>query len=186
MLRPAVFLDRDGVIIQNRTDYVKSWHEVSFLPGALEALRRLAGSRYVLALVTNQSAVGRGIISLEQAMDINRRVVAEIKARGGRVDASYLCPHSPEERCDCRKPTPGMLLRAEAELVLDLGRSYAVGDAATDIEAARAVGVRGILVLTGRGKEQIGLFEPGSASCSVAADLGAAVDYILTNAENIP
>jgi len=131
-------LDRDGVIIENRTDYVKSWEEVHFLPGAFEALRRLSRSDYVLVLVTNQSAVGRGIVTLDKTMEINERVVAEIKTKGGRVDASYICPHHPDEGCDCRKPAPGMLLRAAEELKLDLARSYAVGDAVSDIQAARA------------------------------------------------
>ena len=179
-MQPAVFLDRDGVIIENRSDYVKSWEEVRFLPGASEALRRMGRSEYALVLVTNQSAVGRGIISLEQAMEINRRVIAEIKAGGGRIDASYLCPHRPDEGCGCRKPAPGMLFQAAKELELDLARSYAIGDAASDIEAAQAARVHGILVLTGRGKKQVALLKmKGKANCPVVADLSAAVDYIL-------
>ena len=179
-----MFLDRDGVIIENRSDYVKSWEEVCFLPGALEALRRLSRTEYALVLVTNQSAVGRGVISLEQATEINRRVIAEIGAQGGRVDASYMCPHRPDEGCNCRKPAPGMLLRAAKELGLDLTRSYAIGDAASDIEAAWAAGVRGILVLTGRGREQVTLLKmKGKANCPVVADMGAAVDYILVRGQ---
>ena len=84
-MRAAVFLDRDGVIIENRGDYVKSWEEVCFLPRAFESMRRLGQSEYVVVLVTNQSAVGRGIISMKQAKQINERVIAEIEARGGRV-----------------------------------------------------------------------------------------------------
>jgi len=179
-VQPAVFLDRDGVIIENRSDYVKSWEEVRFLPGALEALRRLNRTEYALVLVTNQSAVGRGIISLGRAMEINRRVIAEIEAQGGRIDASYVCPHRPDEGCNCRKPAPGMLLRAAKELELDLAHSYAIGDAVSDIEAAQAIGARGILVLTGRGKEQVALLKTkGKANCLVVADLSAAVDCIL-------
>ena len=192
-MRAAVFLDRDGVIIENRSDYVKSWEELCFLPGAFKSLRRLGQSEYALVLVTNQSVVGRGTISLEQAMEINRRIIAEIEAQGGRIDASYLCPHRPDERCDCRKPAPGMLLQAAEELGLDLTRSYAIGDAASDIEAAWAAGVRGILVLTGRGREQVALLKmKGKANCPVVVNLGAAVDYILvrdqTTAEagNVP
>ena len=192
IVQPAVFLDRDGVIIENRSDYVKSWKEVRFLPGVWESLRRLGQSEYALVLVTNQSAVGRGIISLEQAMDINQRVIAEIEAQGGRIDASYLCPHHPDEGCDCRKPAPGMLLRAAKELGLDLTRSYVIGDAASDVEAAWAVGGHGILVLTGLGKEQAVLLNlkmktkmKGGANCPLAADLGAVVDYILPRISRI-
>ena len=179
-IREAVFLDRDGVITENRSDYVKSWEEVRFLPGSIEALRRLSQTKYILVLVTNQSAVGRGIISLERAIEINRRVVAEIQMREGRIDASYLCPHTPNEGCACRKPAPGMLLRAAEELGLALVGSYAIGDAVSDIQAAQRAGVRGILVLTGRGTEQASLLEAQDLSgCPVMTDLSAAVDYIL-------
>jgi len=182
--RRAVFLDRDGVIIENRDDYIRSWQEVYFLPGASEALRRLSHSDYAVVLVSNQSAVGRGIISLEQALRINQRVVAEIEARGGRVDASYLCPHHPDEGCNCRKPAPGMLLRAAEELGLDLVRSYVIGDAASDIQAAQAVGAQGILLLTGRGVEQVSALEArGLKGCLVMANLSTAVDYILGQEE---
>ena len=130
-------------------------------------------------LVTNQSAVGRGIISLEQAIEINRRVIAEIRAQGGRLNASYLCPHCPDEECDCRKPAPGMLLRAAEELELELARSHAIGDATGDIQAARAAGVHGILVLTGRGKEQVALLRTTcEENCTAVANTGAAVDYV--------
>lgn len=180
MKRPAIFLDRDGVINENRADYVKSWSEVAFLSGAFDALRRLAEAEFLVLLITNQSAVGRGIISKEEALDINRRVVETIRAKGGRIDATYLCPHHPGENCGCRKPQPGLLLQAADELDLDLGRSYLVGDAMTDMQAAEAAGVKGVLVLTGRGQEQVrkaGLAD--SSPWLVVADLGAAVDYIL-------
>ncbi len=176
---PAIFLDRDGVIIENRGDYVKSWQEVRFLPGAFDALRRLSWSGHPVVMVTNQSAVGRGIISLQQAVEINQRVIAQIESQGGRVDAWYLCPHRPNAGCECRKPAPGMLLRAGAELGLDLTGSYLVGDALTDIEAAQAAGMRGLLVLTGRGSEQEAFVRgEGRVDCLVAADLGAALDLI--------
>jgi D-glycero-D-manno-heptose 1,7-bisphosphate phosphatase len=178
--RPAIFLDRDGVINENRHDYVKDWLEVEFLPGVFGALRRLAQADCAIVLVTNQSAVGRRIISYEQAIDINWRVVETIRAQGGRVDGAYLCPHHPDENCECRKPRPGLLLQAADELDLDLGRSYFIGDAMTDMQAAEAAGVKGILVLTGRGPKQVrkaGL--EGSSPWLVVADLGAAVDHIL-------
>jgi D-glycero-D-manno-heptose 1,7-bisphosphate phosphatase len=186
-MRPAVFLDRDGVIIENRGDYVKSWEEVRFVPGAFDAIRRLGQSEYAVVVVTNQSAVGRGIITLDEATRINERVVGEIEARGGRVDASYLCPHRPDEACKCRKPAPGMLFRAADEFGLDLGHSVLVGDAASDIEAARLAGVQGILVLTGRGSEQALLLErTGNVSCPVVTDLEAAVDRVLPRRRATP
>jgi len=177
---PAIFLDRDGVIIENRVDYVKFWNEVVFLPGALDALRRVGNSEYLQIVVTNQSAVGRGIISLDQAYDINQRVIVMVESSGGRVDASYLCPHHPDDKCACRKPAPGMLQKAKEEFNIDFERSYLIGDAASDIEAAQAVGVQGILVLTGRGEHQLKMMkESGLDDYYVAENLGAAIDLIL-------
>jgi len=178
--RPAVFLDRDGVVNKNRSDYVKNWSEVTFLPGVFDALRRLAQADFAIVLITNQSAVGRGIISYQEAVHINQRVVETIRARGGRVDGAYLCPHHPDANCECRKPRPGLLLQAADELDLDLGRSYVIGDAITDMQAADAAGAQPILVLTGRGQEQVR--KAGLADAPpwlVVADLGAAVDHIL-------
>lgn len=178
--RPAVFLDRDGVIIENRDDYVKAWPEVRFLPGALQALHRLARSEYAVAIVTNQSVVGRGVISPDQAIDIHRRLTDEIGANGGRVDASYFCFHRPGDACSCRKPAPGMFLRAACDLDLDLTQSYAVGDAITDMEAAEAAGAHGILVLTGRGRAQSFSIQADLVKTRlVKSDLSAAVEYIL-------
>lgn len=179
-------MDRDGVILENRSDYIKSWGEVRFLPGIFAALRRLARSDYAVVMVTNQSAVGRGIISLDEAMVINEGVLTEIAAQGGRVDAVYMCPHRPDEGCACRKPAPGLLLKAAQDLELVMARSYVIGDAASDIQAAHAAGAQGILVLTGRGREQAALLSlGGKVNCPVGADLGAAVDYILAQEEGL-
>jgi len=120
--RPAVFLDRDGVINHNRSDYVKSWKEFVFLPGALEAIARLAASAYAIVVVTNQSAIGRGIIPVEAVDDIHRRMVRRVQSAGGRIDAVSLCPHRPDEGCLCRKPAPGMLWEAAGQLSIDLFR----------------------------------------------------------------
>ena len=179
MGRPTIFLDRDGVINENRSDYVKSWEEVSFLPGAIEAIRRLSTSEYAIVMVTNQSAVGRGIVPFELAQAINRQVVEQITAAGGRIDAWYMCPHHPEQRCECRKPAPGLLLQAQRDLDLDLASSYMIGDAYSDLQAAQAAGVRATLVLTGRGAEQLDEVRSSNLRYAVAADVGEAIDQIL-------
>jgi D-glycero-D-manno-heptose 1,7-bisphosphate phosphatase len=153
-VRPAIFLDRDGVIIENRPGHVRAWSDVAFLPGALDALADLAASPYAVVVVTNQAAVGRGLLTLDQAQALNAGVVRAIRGAGGRIDAAYLCPHRPEEICACRKPRPGLLLRAARELDLCLSDSWIVGDALTDLQAARAAGARGVLVRTGRGSAQ--------------------------------
>jgi histidinol-phosphate phosphatase family protein len=185
MSRPAVFLDRDGVLIENQPEYVKSWSQVEFLPGSIRAIRELNTSCYAIVMVTNQSAVGRGIISFEQAMRINQQVIDEVAAGGGKIDATYMCPHNPGEGCRCRKPEPGMLLQAEAELDLDLPRSYMVGDAISDVAAGRSAGVASILVRTGRGNEQVRSAPPDlRTTLLIVADLPAAVRHILVQEGN--
>lgn len=158
---PAIFLDRDGVIIENRSDYVRSWGDVHVFPQALEALANASASPYKIVFVTNQSAVGRGLMSLAAAEAINSRLKALIEDAGGRVDGIFLCPHAPEAECDCRKPKPGLLLQAAQALDLDLARSVMIGDALTDLMAGQAAGVRHLaLVRSGRGAAQDGLPKP--------------------------
>jgi D-glycero-D-manno-heptose 1,7-bisphosphate phosphatase len=106
-------------------------------------------------IITNQSAVGRGIISPEQATEINDQLLTVIEQAGGRIDAVFMCIHAPQQGCECRKPRPGLILQAASELKLDLQRSYLIGDALSDIQAGRNAGItRNILVKTGRGEKQ--------------------------------
>ena len=154
-MRRSVFVDRDGVICRNRTDHVKSWKEFVFLPGAIEAMVRLARANLPIIIITNQAAINRGIISADVVEDINARMVRAIEAAGGRIDDVLYCPHRPDERCECRKPQPGMLLLAAQRWNVDLDQSYLIGDAKSDMQAARAVGCRRYLVLTGRGLRQL-------------------------------
>ncbi|RLC65703.1 MAG: hypothetical protein DRI48_06440 [Chloroflexi bacterium] len=103
----AVFIDRDGVICRNRNDHVKSWREFVFIPGALEAMARLASLDLHIVIITNQAAINRGLISTAVVEDIHARMVRAIEAAGGRVDQVVYCPHRPDENCSCRKPRPG-------------------------------------------------------------------------------
>lgn len=152
---PGLFLDRDGVIIENRPAYVRSWSDVSIIPGALTALVKASSSPYKIVIVTNQSAVGRGIMTMGQAKAINDELMRMIEQAGGRIDAVYMCPHAPQANCSCRKPQPGLITQAAGELSLDLNRSILIGDALSDLLAGRRAGVRKLaLVLTGRGKDQ--------------------------------
>jgi D-glycero-D-manno-heptose 1,7-bisphosphate phosphatase len=179
-LIPAVFLDRDGVILQHRANYVTSLAEAILLPQAVQALRQLANSPYRIVIATNQSLVGRGIIPLAEAEAINQWTVAAVRRAGGRIDAAYMCPHHPAENCACRKPRPGMLVAAAAALGIDLTRSVMIGDAITDLQAGHAAGARAMLVRSGRGAEQAELLQiNGLAEVPVVADLAAAVQSIL-------
>ena len=154
-MQPALFLDRDGVIIENRSNYVRNWTQVKILPKALLALAKVSTSSYKIVLITNQSGIGRGFIPLETALEINERLIEIIGQAGGRIDRVYMCPHKPSDRCNCRKPKPGMILQAARDLDLDLENSVLIGDALTDIQAGRSAGVgRVALVRTGRGAQQ--------------------------------
>jgi D-glycero-D-manno-heptose 1,7-bisphosphate phosphatase len=153
MPKNAVFLDRDGVINRDRRDYVRSWEEFEFLPGVLEAFRVLAPGPHRIVVVSNQSAIGRGLVSREAVDGIHARMIEAVRLGGGRIDAVYYCPHRPEEDCLCRKPRPGLLLRAARELDIDLPGSWLIGDDLRDLESAVAAGVRPVLVRTGHGKQ---------------------------------
>ncbi len=151
----AIFLDRDGVICQNRPDHVKHWDEFRFLPGAKNSLAALSRLGLPIIVVTNQAIIGRGIVPASVVEDIHERMIAEVAAYGGRIDRVIYCPHRPEDKCACRKPEVGMLLQLAREMNIDLSHSYMVGDAATDLVAGQRVGCRSFLVLTGRGMQQL-------------------------------
>lgn len=184
----GIFLDRDGVIVENKDEYVRSWDDVQFIPGALAALAHLNGHGYKVVIVTNQAGVGRGILTLAQAQALNQQIVQAIEAAGGKVDAAYLCPHAPDELCSCRKPKPGMLLQAAEELAIDLGRSWMIGDAWTDLQAGVAAGAMAIgLVRTGRGAHQLTLPKPNlPIDYFVFNDLPEGLTHILNSASDIP
>lgn len=167
----AVFLDRDGVLIENRSDYVRDWSHVTILPGVMDALSGFHKVGFKIVIVTNQSAVGRGLMSLGTAQEINERLIHTIKESGGWVDAFYMCPHTPQDQCNCRKPLPGMLLQAAEEWSLDLRSSWMVGDAWSDLLAGQAAGLEGtILVKTGRGSSQLLEIQPAEIQPYLIAD----------------
>lgn len=169
----AIFLDRDGVINENRPDHVKCWDEFEFLPGALDSIRQLSTLGLPIFVVTNQAIIARKVVTQATLDDIHSRMLDAIHQTGGRVEKVYHCPHDKDDNCDCRKPRPGMLKQAALEFGIDLTRSFIVGDAWTDVEAGLAVGARSILVMTGRGRSQ-GNF----AKCltNYPVRFGAAVD----------
>lgn len=143
---PAVLLDRDGVINVRRPDHVKSWAAFRFAPGSLCALGRLATMGERVVVITNQSAVGRGLLTAAGLASIHVLMTHVVARAGGRIDRVYACPHRPDSGCGCRKPAIGLLLLAAAELDIDLRRSVLVGDSATDVQAALAAGCQPIFV----------------------------------------
>jgi histidinol-phosphate phosphatase family protein len=171
----AVFLDRDGVINADRTDFVKSWAEFDFLPSVLSALAVLSRTQYKIVVVTNQSGVGRGLLTETTLREMNLRMTDRVREAGGRIDAIYYCPHLPETGCSCRKPAPGMFIAAATDLALDLSRSWMIGDGYRDIAAASAAGVRSILLSTGHAESHV--VSP-AARCLYARNLWEAVCLI--------
>jgi D-glycero-D-manno-heptose 1,7-bisphosphate phosphatase len=150
----AIFLDRDGVINENRADHVKSWAEFQFIPGALESIRALTETGLPIFVVTNQATINRKLMSIETLNDIHCQMTTIITQAGGAIAHVYHCPHDDHEECDCRKPKPGMILQAAKAYDIDLSASFMVGDAWTDMKAGLAAGVRNnILVMTGRGSQ---------------------------------
>jgi D-glycero-D-manno-heptose 1,7-bisphosphate phosphatase len=210
----AVFLDRDGTI-NEEVGYLDRMERLQLIPGAAEAIRLINKSGMKAVAVTNQSGVARGIFTESFVAKIHARLGEMLRAEGASLDGVYYCPHHPTEGlaeyikiCDCRKPAPGMLLRAAEELRIDPNRSYMVGDTLKDIEAGARAGAQGILVRTGYGEEaaaELGLDEeprkngdkmphrvpiektgdPGETGIvrpvHIAGDLLAGVQWILRN-----
>jgi len=155
-MKAAVFFDRDGTLIEDR-GYICHFRQVRLFPFAVDALHMLNDAGWLTVMVTNQSAIARGLCTCEQVEELHRRLRRFIERRGARIDAIYYCPffsgggverYSREDAC--RKPAPGMLLRAAAELDIDMAKSFMVGDEEKDIEAGKRAGCRTILVQSGK------------------------------------
>lgn len=149
MNRLTVLVDRDGVIVKNRDDYVKSLDEMEVLPGAIEALAELSEHGHRVFVITNQSAIGRGLTTRAEVDRMHERLSSDLQKLGGRIEAFLVCPHTPEDGCDCRKPAPGLIYQARDRYGVDLGSAVVIGDAPSDVEAARTAGCASILVLSG-------------------------------------
>ena len=185
--RPAVFMDRDGTLTEE-VGYVNHPSRLRLLPRSGAAVRRLNQAGVAVVVVTNQAGIARGYFSPEVLTAVNAALVSQLKDEGAHLDGLYVCPHHPTEGeapyrlvCDCRKPKPGLLLRAASDLGLDLRRSTLVGDKGSDLVAARAVGARAGLVLTGYG---LGEWEYRRSALPVqpdhvADDLLGAADWVI-------
>ena len=150
--RPLILLDRDGTI-NAEVDYLSRPEQLQLLPGACTGLRRLAQAGFSLAIVTNQSGVGRGYFTTEGLGQIHHALTAQLGAEGICLAGIFHCPHRPEEKCACRKPEPGLALQAATALGGDLFRSFVVGDKECDVALGKNVGARTVLVRTGYGEQ---------------------------------
>ena len=171
-LAPAVFLDRDGTLMRD-VDYCGDPKDVHVFPGASEALRKLKQAGYKLIIITNQSAIGRGFFNEAAYREVEREVARQLGE--GLIDATYFCPHSPQDGCECRKPQPGMIWRAVRDHNLDVNRSFLIGDKQSDLECGRKAGVKMILVRTGYWQQA-----DSQLAEHLAKDLAHAADIILT------
>jgi histidinol-phosphate phosphatase family protein len=169
-LSPAVFIDRDGTIMED-CDYCSHPKDVQIFPGVIEALRSLKSQGFKLIIITNQSGIGRGLLTLDQYRAVEAEVLRQLG--DGLVDATYYCPDAPGQHSSCRKPAPGMVVKATRDHLIDLSRSFLIGDKEIDVECARNAGVRAIRVRTG-----IQCDVKGSKADWVADNMTAAVQII--------
>jgi len=186
----AIFLDRDGTI-NEEVGYLDSLDKLKIIPAAYEAIQLINISGMKAIVVTNQSGVARGIFNEKLVKQTHVIIQAALLEKKASIDKFYYCPHHPTEgtgiylqNCNCRKPLPGMLLQAAHDLDIELGNSYMIGDTYRDIEAAKKVGVKGILVKTGYGREVLQNVDPDAATAGnnpdfVAEDILEAVKWIM-------
>ncbi len=171
---PAVFIDRDGTINKDY-GYVASREKLEFLPGAMEALRKLRKAGYLLVVVTNQSGIARGYYTENDYFKLNEYFLSQLESEGVIIDRVYHCPHHPDSNCYYRKPNPGMIFKAMDELNIDLKRSFVIGDKASDIELGKRLKIKTIMVMTGYGKDDMKKI----SSDFKANDLLAAAELII-------
>jgi len=175
-LQPAVFLDRDGTINQD-TGYIDSPERLFIIDGAASAIKRLNSKGFRVVVITNQSGVGRGYFTKEAADSVNKKLEEVLKREGAHLDGIYYCPHHPDDNCECRKPRIGLLEKAKNDLAIDFKKSYVIGDKVSDIEIAQGIGGKGILVLTGSGKDEKQKLDHEPSY--IATDLKDAVEWII-------
>jgi len=174
----AVFIDRDGTIVQE-IHYLHRPEDVVLIQGAAAALKRLKRAGYLIFIVTNQSGIGRGYYTEADMQRVHRHLLGMLGHDGATVDGVYFCPHHPDDRCNCRKPSPKFLFDAAAQFDIRLADSFMIGDRVGDLEAGRRAGARSILVRTGYGEEEFQRAGHTLPADHVAKDLPAAVNWIL-------
>lgn len=176
----VVLLDRDGVVNHDSDEFIRSPEQWVALPGSLEAIARLNRAGFRVAVCSNQSGIARGLLTERELNAIHRKMCDEVAAIGGEIAAIFYCPHGPDDACSCRKPEPGLLRRAAAELGFELRGTPFIGDAQRDLQAARAVGARPILVRTGKGERTLA---DEVSVAEVYPDLAAAATALIREQE---
>jgi len=185
--RAAVFVDRDGTLIEE-SGYLNALSRLIFYPFTVDAVRQLNLGGFAVVVITNQAGIARGIVPEAFVGAAHRHIEERMRAGGAHIDAFYYCPHHPDgtvaalrTTCECRKPQPGLLLRAARELDLDLTRSFMVGDRLHDLEAGRTAGTRTVMVRTGYGAAEERTENPAMRPDAVADNIAGAAAWILQN-----
>jgi len=178
-MEKVVFLDRDGVISKDSPDHIKSWDEFHFLPNAKEGIKLLTDHGFHIVLITNQSVIARGMVTIEGLESMHNNMKREIEEYGSKIEKIYYCPHHPDEGCDCRKPKPGMLLRAIKENNIDPTKSFMVGDRMMDVEVGKKVGCKTVIIPSELGQRE--MRESSIKPDYVAKDLLDTSKWIIKN-----
>lgn len=176
-----IILDRDGVINQDSDNYIKSLEEWKPIPGSIEAISRLYHADYRIVVITNQSGISRGYFNLETLNKMHNKLINLVRQNGAEIEAIFFCPHAPDQNCICRKPKPGLFLELSKRMSVDLTNIPAIGDSLRDLQAAKAVGAKPILVKTGKGKRTIKKSEEflNHENIEIYEDLAEFVDKFL-------
>ena len=176
-----VILDRDGTINADSDEFIKSPEEWTPLPGALEAIARLNHAGWHAVIASNQSGLGRGLFDVASLNAMHAKMHKMLSAQGGRIDAVFYCPHSPDEGCACRKPLPGLFEQIGERFGADLRTTHVVGDSLRDLQAGAAAGCEPHLILTGKSAQYRNGGQPDGLpeGTRLHPDLGAFVDFIL-------
>ena len=154
-MEKLIFIDRDGVINRDpggwtKYSYVTKWDDFFFIDGSIEALRRLKDAGYRVCLISNQAGISRGYFTQRDLDLINKRMLEEVEREGGKIDELYYCPHHDSDNCECRKPKAGMIEKAIRSKEVDLKNTFIIGDSIRDVEAGRRMGMKTVLVLSGK------------------------------------
>ena len=176
---PTIILDRDGVINHDSDDYIKNRDEWIAIEGSLQAIKRLHVAGYNICVATNQSGLGRGLFDLETLTTIHQKMLDAVAEIGGQIQMISHCPHHPNARCSCRKPNTGLLAAINEQFPLDPDTTWMVGDTAKDILCAHRMGIRGALVLTGKGETELKIGVVSRETTPIFENLSGFVDWIL-------
>ena len=186
-MNKAVFLDRDGTIIED-VGYISSPSQINFIPGSIEAIKKLNEAGYKVVVITNQAGVARGITTEVMVQTVDKVLHRKILSGGAHLDGIYYCPHHPEhgvypykQNCECRKPHTGLIKKATKDHQIDLSQSFMIGDKTSDVEAGKKAGVKTVFVLTGHGAKEVD--ELTQKPDYIAQNLAEAVKWVLSTSK---